>query len=195
MLTPVEAADALDTAVSIGFAEICDDFPHELEPEYFPSKIGGHPAWLNPHGIPVDQNRCVSHQTTRTSNPVLARAIFLQPFSLRGCFCVFSLVACMQPHCAAPLTFLLQIYTGGPAEPFHRPGTFHRYIRIIQLLTWHEPFLTHFCSFPRLSFWSHSGLLLTPFSDRHLFALPPQDVVPVHLPFLRLPCPETTRCR
>ena len=84
----VEAADALDTPVALGFAENCDDFPHELEPEYFPSKIGGHPAWLHPMGVPVDKNRC--------------------------------------PHCAAPLTFLLQIYTGGPGRAFTHPGAFHR---------------------------------------------------------------------
>jgi hypothetical protein len=83
-----EAADALDTPVSLGFAENCDDFPHELEPEYFPSKIGGQPAWLHPLGIPVDKNRC--------------------------------------PHCAAPLSFLLQIYTGGPGRAFPQPGAFHR---------------------------------------------------------------------
>lgn len=84
----VEAADALDTPVALGFAEKCDDFPHELEPEYFPSKIGGFPAWLHPMGIPVDKNRC--------------------------------------PHCAAPMTFLLQIYTGGPGRAFTQPGAFHR---------------------------------------------------------------------
>ena len=84
----VEAADAVDTPVALGFAENCDDFPHELDPEYFPSKIGGQPAWLHPMGIPVDRNRC--------------------------------------PHCAAPLTFLLQIYTGGPGRAFTQPGAFHR---------------------------------------------------------------------
>lgn len=84
----VEAADALDTPVALGFAENCDDFPHELDPEYFPSKIGGHAAWLHPMGIPVDKNRC--------------------------------------PHCAAPMTFLLQIYTGGPGRAFAQPGAFHR---------------------------------------------------------------------
>ena len=70
-----EAADAAGSVVSIGYAEVADEFPHELEPAYFPSKIGGRPAWLQPHGIPVDANRC--------------------------------------PHCAQPLTFLLQLYTGG----------------------------------------------------------------------------------
>jgi pre-rRNA-processing protein TSR4 len=46
--------------VSLGFAEVpLDDERHLLLSHYFPSKIGGRPAWLRPTDLPdVDSCRC-----------------------------------------------------------------------------------------------------------------------------------------
>ena len=40
------------TAVEVGFTDKLEN-PLLFAPEYFPSKIGGHPAWLNPSNLPL----------------------------------------------------------------------------------------------------------------------------------------------
>lgn len=52
-----EAADLAGAPVSLGFAELPED-EYLLESAYFPSKIGGKPAWLHPAGVTADKNRC-----------------------------------------------------------------------------------------------------------------------------------------
>ena len=37
--------------IEIGFVEELSN-PLLFGPEYFPSKVGGHPAWLNPSNVP-----------------------------------------------------------------------------------------------------------------------------------------------
>ena len=53
----MEEADLTGAPVSLGFAEI-PDAEYFLESAYFPSKIGGNPAWLHPAGVPGNKNRC-----------------------------------------------------------------------------------------------------------------------------------------
>ena len=47
-----DSGDDSEPIVRLGFLEDPEEY-HLLQPRFFPSKVGGRPAWLNPQSIPT----------------------------------------------------------------------------------------------------------------------------------------------
>ena len=86
--------DSTNKLVSLGFAETTDSW--RLRSVYFPSKIGGFPAWLNPeHLLPCDELLC-----DHCRNPTIFLCQIYAPVDKETCFHrTLYIFLCLNPSC------------------------------------------------------------------------------------------------